>query len=174
MVGHHGHRPADQAIRRPLRPDPTRREIPGRLSTGEATVNELVAPCDSSMQAISKHLEVLEHSGLISRGRDAQYRPSRFEGTQLNPAIEWIEQHRQVWSDRFDQLSFARVWDAPRELVSACMTTPEHLTHFWGLVGVSTRIENITLDRRPRGSSRPSWSTTPTTPTTRHGASASR
>jgi DNA-binding transcriptional ArsR family regulator len=84
--------------------DPTRRAILARLTTGEATVNELAAPFAITVQAISKHLKVLEHAGLISRGRDAQYRPCRFEATSLDGAVDWIERHRQVWSERFDQL----------------------------------------------------------------------
>lgn len=84
--------------------DPTRRAILARLATGEATVNELAEPFEITLQAVSKHLKVLERAGLISRGRDAQYRPCRFEGAQLDSAIGWIEQHRQVWTDRFDRL----------------------------------------------------------------------
>jgi DNA-binding transcriptional ArsR family regulator len=84
--------------------DPTRRAILARLAEGEATVNELAEPFDMSLQAISKHLKVLERAGLITRGRDAQYRPCRFEGASLDPAIDWIERHRRVWTDRFDQL----------------------------------------------------------------------
>lgn len=84
--------------------DPTRRAILARLATGVATVNELAEPFDVSLQAISRHLKVLEHAGLITRGRDAQYRPCRFEAAPLENAIGWIEQHRQVWKERFDQL----------------------------------------------------------------------
>ena len=84
--------------------DPTRRTILARLATGEATVNELAEPFDMSLQAVSKHLKVLERAGLITRGRDAQYRPCRFEAQPLNTAIDWIERHRQVWKERFDQL----------------------------------------------------------------------
>jgi len=85
--------------------DPTRRAILAKLATtGEATVNELAEPFDISLQAISKHLKVLERAGLISRGRDAQYRPCRLEAAPLDDAIEWIDQHRQVWKERFDQL----------------------------------------------------------------------
>ena len=84
--------------------DPTRRAILARLATGEATVNELAEPFDVSLQAISKHLKVLERAGLITRGRDAQYRPCRFEAAPLNTAVDWIERHRQVWKERFDQL----------------------------------------------------------------------
>jgi DNA-binding transcriptional ArsR family regulator len=84
--------------------DPTRRAILARLASGEASVNELAQPFDMSLQAVSKHLKVLEGARLITRGRDAQYRPSRFEAAPLDTAIEWIERHRQVWRERFDQL----------------------------------------------------------------------
>lgn len=84
--------------------DPTRRAILARLADGEATVNELARPFDVSLQAISKHLKVLETAGLITRGRDAQFRPCRFESAPLEGAIEWIERNRQVWKERFDQL----------------------------------------------------------------------
>jgi DNA-binding transcriptional ArsR family regulator len=84
--------------------DPTRRAILARLAAGEATVNELAEPFDVTLQAISKHLKVLERAGLITRGRDAQYRPCRFEAAPLESAIDWIEQNRAVWNDRFDKL----------------------------------------------------------------------
>ncbi len=84
--------------------DPTRRAILHRLTTGEATVNDLAAPFAISLQAISRHLKVLEHAGLITRGHNAQYRPCRLEAAPLDTAIDWIEQHRHVWTDRFDQL----------------------------------------------------------------------
>jgi DNA-binding transcriptional ArsR family regulator len=84
--------------------DPTRREILARLASGEATVNELAEPFDISLQAVSKHLKVLEHAGLISRGRNAQYRPCRLESEPLDDATDWIDRHRQVWEDRFDRL----------------------------------------------------------------------
>jgi DNA-binding transcriptional ArsR family regulator len=84
--------------------DPTRRAILARLATGEATVNELAEPFAMTLQAISKHLKVLERAGLITRGKDAQYRPCRFEAAPLEPAVDWIERNRQIWTDRFDQL----------------------------------------------------------------------
>lgn len=84
--------------------DPTRRAILARLADGEATVNELADPFPISLQAVSRHLKVLEHAGLISRGRDAQYRPCRFEAAPLEPAVEWIDRYRQVWAERFDKL----------------------------------------------------------------------
>ena len=84
--------------------DPTSRARMARLAGGEATVNELAAPFDISLQAVSKHLKVLERAGLVTRGRDAQYRPCRFEAAPLDSAIGWIERHRLAWAERFDQL----------------------------------------------------------------------
>jgi len=84
--------------------DPTRRSILVRLAEGEATVNELAEPFEISLQAVSKHLKVLEAAGLISRGRDAQYRPCHFEPEPLEAATDWIARNRQIWTDRFDQL----------------------------------------------------------------------
>ncbi len=84
--------------------DPTRRAILARLATGEATVNELAEPFQITVQAVSKHLKVLEKAGLISKGRDAQYRPCRLEAMPLDSAISWMERHRQVWNDRLDRL----------------------------------------------------------------------
>ncbi|MCU1359807.1 MAG: transcriptional regulator, ArsR family [Ilumatobacteraceae bacterium] len=84
--------------------DPTRRAILARLTGGEATVNQLAEPFQMSLQAVSKHLKVLERAGLISRGRDAQYRPCRFEAEPLDSAVDWISRHRRLWTDRFDQL----------------------------------------------------------------------
>jgi DNA-binding transcriptional ArsR family regulator len=84
--------------------DPTRRAILARLADGEATVNELAEPFDISLQAVSKHLKVLERAGLISRGRDAQWRPCRLETAPLDTASAWIERYRERWNDRFDRL----------------------------------------------------------------------
>jgi DNA-binding transcriptional ArsR family regulator len=84
--------------------DPTRRDILARLANGEATVNELAEPFEMSLQAVSRHLKVLEHAGLISRGRQAQFRPCHFEAESLDSALDWIERHRQVWAERFDKL----------------------------------------------------------------------
>ncbi|MEV0826160.1 ArsR/SmtB family transcription factor [Nonomuraea rubra] len=84
--------------------DPTRRAILARLAEGEATVNELAEPFDMSLQAVSKHLKVLERAGLISRGRDAQWRPCRLETAPLETASEWIDRYRERWSGRFDRL----------------------------------------------------------------------
>src|ERR1700728_3496125 len=84
--------------------DPTRRAIIARLAQGDATVNELAAPFEMSLPGISKHLKVLERCGLISRSRQAQFRPSPLERLELDGAIEWIEEHRRVWAERFDKL----------------------------------------------------------------------
>ncbi|MGH3786736.1 MAG: ArsR/SmtB family transcription factor [Pseudonocardiaceae bacterium] len=84
--------------------DPTRRAILARLADGEATVNELAQPFPISLQAISKHLKVLERAGLIARGRDAQWRPCRLEVAPLENASDWIERYREIWRDRFDRL----------------------------------------------------------------------
>ena len=84
--------------------DPTRRAIVSRLSEGDATVTELAAPFDISLPGISKHLKVLERSGLISRGRDAQFRPCHLEVDVLDGAMDWITTHRRMWDERFDKL----------------------------------------------------------------------
>ena len=84
--------------------DPTRRAILARLTDGEATVNELAEPFPISLQAVSKHLKVLERAGLITRGRSAQLRPSRLQGSQLKEAVDWLEQYRRFWQGSFDRL----------------------------------------------------------------------
>ena len=84
--------------------DPTRRGILARLATGEATVKELAAPYDMSLAAVSKHLKVLETAGLITRGRDAQYRPCRLEPAPLREVDGWLESYRRFWEESLDQL----------------------------------------------------------------------
>ena len=84
--------------------DPTRREILARLAGGEATVNELAEPFDMSLQAVSKHLKVLERAGLITRGRDAQWRPCRLEPAPLEEVDRWVERYRNRWEERFARL----------------------------------------------------------------------
>src|SRR3954470_3580069 len=84
--------------------DPTRRAILGRLSEGDATVNELAEPFPISVQAVSKHLKVLEEAGLITRGRTAQLRPSRLRGAPLKEAVDWLEKYRRFWEGSFDRL----------------------------------------------------------------------
>ena len=84
--------------------DPTRRAILARLASGEATVNELVDKFELTQPAISKHLKVLEHAGLISRGREAQRRPSRLEPKRLQEASAWLERYREFWEASFGRL----------------------------------------------------------------------
>jgi DNA-binding transcriptional ArsR family regulator len=84
--------------------DPTRRAIVARLTEGEATVKELAEPFPISVQAVSKHLKVLERAGLITRGRSAQRRPSRLQGAPLQEAVEWLEKYRLIWEGSFDRL----------------------------------------------------------------------
>jgi DNA-binding transcriptional ArsR family regulator len=84
--------------------DPTRRAILDRLADGEATVNELAAPFPITVQAISKHLRVLERAGLITRGRDAQLRPSRLRGAALRDVVDWLDRYRDFWEAGFDRM----------------------------------------------------------------------
>ena len=84
--------------------DPTRRSILERLAEGDATVNELTEPFAVTQQAISKHLKVLERAHLISRAQAGQSRPCVLEAEQLDTAVDWIEQNRQIWADRHDRL----------------------------------------------------------------------
>ena len=84
--------------------DPTRRAILARLASGEATVTELAKPFDMTLPAVSKHLKVLEHAGLISRGRDAQWRPARLEVERLKEATKWMERYRIFWERSLDRL----------------------------------------------------------------------
>jgi len=84
--------------------DPTRRAILARLSAGEASVTEIAAPFTMSLPAISKHLKVLRKAGLISRGRDAQWRPCRLEGGPLRDAAGWLESYRRFWEESFERL----------------------------------------------------------------------
>jgi DNA-binding transcriptional ArsR family regulator len=84
--------------------DPTRRAILTRLAQGEATVKELAEPFPISVQAVSKHLGVLERAGLIERGRAAQLRPSRLRTAPLQGAAEWLETYRRFWEGGFDHL----------------------------------------------------------------------
>ena len=84
--------------------DPTRRAILARLAEGEASVLELAEPFAMSQPAISKHLKVLEHAGLISRGRDAQRRPCRLNAAPLAEADDWLENYREFWEESFERL----------------------------------------------------------------------
>ncbi|MEQ1866486.1 MAG: metalloregulator ArsR/SmtB family transcription factor [Micropepsaceae bacterium] len=84
--------------------DPTRRAILARLAKGEATVNEIAEPFAISLPAVSRHLKVLETAGLISRGRDAQWRPCRLEAEALRDVDDWLARYRRFWSGRFDKM----------------------------------------------------------------------
>jgi DNA-binding transcriptional ArsR family regulator len=86
--------------------DPTRRAMLARLSQGEANVSDLAEPFlkDMSLPAVTKHLKVLEHAGLVSKGRNAQWRPCRLNGEPLREAVDWMEQHRVAWEARLDRL----------------------------------------------------------------------
>jgi len=84
--------------------DPTRRDLVARLAVGDATVGDLAAPYDVSLQAISKHLKVLEEAGLVSRSRDAQRRPVHLEAEVLDLMTKWIERYRQEAEARFSRL----------------------------------------------------------------------
>lgn len=84
--------------------DPTRRAILQRLAAGEATVNELAEPFAISLPAISRHLKVLEQAGLISRGREAQWRPCRLETAPLQDVDGWVGRYRRMWQKDFDRM----------------------------------------------------------------------
>ena len=85
--------------------DPTRRAILARLAEGEATVKELAEPFAMSLPAISKHLKVLERAGLITRGRNAQWRPCRLEPAPLEEAVDWLERYRRFFEGSYDRLA---------------------------------------------------------------------
>jgi DNA-binding transcriptional ArsR family regulator len=95
--------------------DPTRRAILARLADGAATVNQLAEPFDLSLPAISKHLKVLERAGLISRGREAQWRPCKLEAEPLRDAADWVNRYRVYWESNFDRLDahLKRLMDGP-------------------------------------------------------------
>ena len=82
--------------------NPTRRAILARLAEGQATVNTLAEPFDMSLPAISKHIRVLEDAGLITRGRDAQFRPCTLNAAPLKAVAHWTDQYRHIWDARFD------------------------------------------------------------------------
>src|ERR1700732_1087724 len=84
--------------------DPTRRGLLARLATGDANVTELAEPYDMSLAAISRHLKVLETAGLISRGREAQWRPCKLNPDQLKTAADWLGKQRKIWEESFDRL----------------------------------------------------------------------
>jgi DNA-binding transcriptional ArsR family regulator len=84
--------------------DPTRRAILARLALGESSVGELAEPFDMSLPAVSKHLKVLEHAGLITRSREAQWRPCKIDAGALRDVDNWLERYRKLWEERFDRL----------------------------------------------------------------------
>jgi DNA-binding transcriptional ArsR family regulator len=84
--------------------DPTRRAILARLARGEATVNEIAKPFDISLPAVSRHLKVLQSAGLISRGREAQWRPCRLEPRALKAVDNWLSRYRRFWTESFDKM----------------------------------------------------------------------
>lgn len=85
--------------------DPTRRAILGRLSQGTATVNELAEPFTMTLQAVSKHLKVLERAGLVERSREAQWRPCALRAQPLKEAADWVERYRGLWDNRLDRMA---------------------------------------------------------------------
>ena len=103
--------------------DPTRRGILARLATGDATVSELAEPYEMSLAAVSKHLKVLESAGLVSRGREAQWRPVHLEAEPLQAVTEWLEEYRRFWDRSLDSLSdYLRTMDAPRSAPAKSQT----------------------------------------------------
>ena len=96
---------------------PTRRAILARLTKGEATVNALAEPFDMSLPAISKHIRVLENAGLITRGRNAQFRPCTLNAQALQVVADWTDQYRHIWDVRFDAMSgvLETMMDEPNE-----------------------------------------------------------
>lgn len=84
--------------------DPTRRAILARLASGETSVKELAKPFDMSLPAVTKHLKVLQRAGLITQGRQAQWRPCRLDAAPLRDVAGWIEQYRRFWDESFDRL----------------------------------------------------------------------
>ena len=84
--------------------DPTRRAILARLASGKASVMELAEPFDMTLPAVSKHLKVLERANLITRGREAQWRPCRLKAKPLKQAANWLERYRQFWEESFSRL----------------------------------------------------------------------
>ena len=141
--------------------DPTRRAILARLSQGAATVNEIAEPFDISLPSISRHLKVLEGAGLISRGREAQWRPCRLETAPLKQVDGWLGKYRRFWEGSFDrmdaylneitgedegegavsvirddELLIEREFDAPAALVFRLWEDRDHMLRWWGPGGV--------------------------------------
>ena len=106
--------------------DPTRRDMVARLAVGDATVNELAAPYDVSLQAVSKHLRVLEDAGLVTRTRDAQRRPVHLEAEVFDLMTKWIERYRRQAEERYQRLDdvLARMPDEPPSSTKRTRTSP--------------------------------------------------
>ncbi len=122
--------------------DPTRRGILARLATGEATVTELAEPYDMSLAAVSKHIKVLETAGLVSRGRDAQWRPCHLDPAPLRVVSAWLEEYRRFWERSLDSLDayLERIQRAEHEpTLPSTPTTPS----------TPSRISNKNPRRRP-------------------------
>ena len=142
--------------------DPTRRAILARLAEGEATVNELAEPFPITLQAVSKHLKVLERAGLITRGRTAQLRPSRLAAAPMKDAADWLERYRDFWQASFDRLDrttrvteagihITRVFAAPRERVWQEWTQPEAFADWFGTAELEVPLSTVSMDVRPGG-----------------------
>lgn len=101
--------------------DPTRRAILARLAAGEVSVTELARPFDLSLPAVSKHLKVLQRAGLITQGRNAQWRPCRLEAGRLKEAAEWVGEYRRFWDE-----SFGRLDDVLRDLIKEEESKPSN------------------------------------------------
>ncbi len=143
--------------------DPTRRAIVARLAEGEASVNELAEPFPISVQAVSKHLKVLERAGLITRGRSAQLRPSRLRGAPLQEAADWLERtadsgRRASTVSTSDStvaepgITITRVFDAPRERVWKEWTEAERFSDWFGGPECEVPLSSVSMDVRPGGS----------------------
>jgi DNA-binding transcriptional ArsR family regulator len=110
--------------------DPTRREILARLAEGEASVTELAEPFAMSLPAISKHLKVLERAGLISRGREAQWRPCKLEPEPLRDVADWLAQYRTLWDDSLERLDdYLRQLQTDHEEPNHDGYEPDHPAH---------------------------------------------
>lgn len=154
----------------------TRRAILARLAQGEANVNELAAPFDMTLPAVSKHLKVLERAGLVVRGRKAQYRPCSLDAAPLEEISSWAEQYRPVWEARFDRMNeyvkalqpderqgqpmaevkgaedavvIEQILDGPLQLIWQMWTEPEHFKRWYGPTGATIPVAE--MDVRVRG-----------------------
>jgi len=108
--------------------DPTRRAILSRLASGEATVTELAAPFSMTLPAISRHLKVLRNAGLITRGREAQWRPCRLEPAPLKDVADYVEEYRRLWEDRLNRLGEYLREVQSKEAEAGSQGPPKHTT----------------------------------------------